>query len=240
MSRQQGLIIGINHYQDPTFRPLQFAENDARALAQWLVNGKGGKWSPPDVQLVQGQHATRELMESLLTQICLNTAQPGDLALIYFAGHAFVDERSGEGYLALSNTNYQNAATGLHLHSFVNYIMARSRATHILCILDCFQTGPVWDMRRTSLYDPRPLFTPALQNTLQQQQNRLFLCTCRGNERAPEVGEQGLGLFTHRMIVGLCGPANDPATGDVMLSKLHSYLQSTLGEQHRPQLLGQH
>src|SRR5579859_3277020 len=118
MAKRLGLIIGVNQYQDPTFRPLQFAENDARALAQWLVNAQGGKWNPSDVQLVQGMHATRELTESLIMQVCLNVAEPGDLVMIYFAGHAFIDEDSGQGYLALANTRYQEARTGLHLLSF--------------------------------------------------------------------------------------------------------------------------
>src|SRR5512146_2742751 len=99
MSRHLGLIIGVNQYQDSTFEPLQFAENDARALAQWLVNTKGGRWSPPDMQLVQGSHATRELVTSLIIQTSLHLADPGDIVLIYFAGHAFLDEKSGEGYL---------------------------------------------------------------------------------------------------------------------------------------------
>ncbi|GCE16361.1 hypothetical protein KDK_01610 [Dictyobacter kobayashii] len=44
--RHIGLIIGVNQYQDSAFRPLQFAENDARALAQWLVNNKGANGLP--------------------------------------------------------------------------------------------------------------------------------------------------------------------------------------------------
>src|SRR5207248_3782442 len=100
MGRRLGLIIGANQYHDTTFRPLQFAENDARALAQWLVNVKGGKWTPSDVQLVLGELATRELIESLLTQMCVTIAEAEDLVLIYFAGHTFMNERTGEGYLA--------------------------------------------------------------------------------------------------------------------------------------------
>src|SRR6266536_3042735 len=126
MSRRLGLIIGANNYQDTTFGPLQYAENDARALAQWLVNAKGGKWSPADVQLVQGTHATKELAESLISQMCLMLAETDDLALIYFAGHAFLDERSGEGYLAFPNTNQQHPATALRLLSLVPQIMGRS------------------------------------------------------------------------------------------------------------------
>ncbi len=238
MSRRLGLIIGVNHSQDAAFRPLQFAENDARALAQWLVNTKGGKWSPGDVQLVQGRHATQELVQPLMSQICLQVAEADDLVLIYFAGHAFLDERSGDSYLTLSNTRYQEPSSGLHLSSFITQVMTRSRAAHILLILDCFQSWPVWRTRRSSRYDSKPLMGERLMSTLQQQTNRLLLTTCRGNESAPESGERQLGLFTHRMIVGLCGPAGDSSSSTITLQQLHSYLYNTLGEQQRPHLFG--
>ncbi|WP_338251268.1 tetratricopeptide repeat protein [Dictyobacter halimunensis] len=238
-SRHIGLIVGMNRYQDSTFQPLQFAENDARALAQWLVNNKGGKWSPPDVQLVQGQHATRELIESLITQICLHKAEEGDSILLYFAGHAFIDERSGEGYLALTNSRYQDPSTCLSLHAFSQHVLTQSRATQILCIFDCFQTGPIWSMHRMSSFDSRPLLSSSVLSILQSYPNRLFMCSCRGNEQAPESGTRGLSPFIHQMILGLCGPAVDQATGGVTLSRLHAYLFGALGEQQRPQLFGQ-
>jgi tetratricopeptide (TPR) repeat protein len=238
MSRRLGLIIGVNHSQDSTFSQLQFAENDARALAQWLVNTKGGKWSPGDVQLVQGRHATQDLIQPLISQICLQVAEASDLVLIYFAGHAFLDERTGDSYLALANTRYQDPASGLHLSSFITQIMVRSRAAHVLLILDCFQTGPLWRARRKSPYDSRPLMSERLTSTLQRQEDRFLLSTCRGNDIAPEIGERQLGLFTHRMIVGLCGPAGDTSTGTITLQQLHSYLYNSLGEQQRPHLFG--
>ncbi len=237
MSRRLGLIIGINQYQDATFRPLQYAENDTRALAQWLVNTRGGKWSPGDVQLVQGPHATQELVQPLISQTCLQVAEATDLVMIYFAGHTFIDERSGEGYLALSNTRYQQPSTALHLSSFIMQIMARSQAAHILLILDAFQTGPTWTARRTSPFDFRPLLGDKLMNSLQQQGNRFLLCTCRGNEMVPETGENQLGHFAHRMIVGLCGPAGDNS-GPITLQQLHSYLYGTLGPQQQPHMFG--
>jgi tetratricopeptide (TPR) repeat protein len=237
--RKLGLIIGVNHYQDSTFRALRFAENDAKALAQWFVNGKGGKWNPPDVQLVQGQHVTKTFVESSFAQLCLQIASTGDNVVFYFAGHAFVDERSGEGYLALANTRYQDASTAINIRTLLQSSQSQSRAGHILCIFDCFQTGPVWDMRRTSQYDSKPLLGAATLAALQQVSNRLCLCSCRGSTMASETGESKLGEFAHRMLLGLCGPAAESATGNVALTKLHAYLFKNLSEQHRPQLFGQ-
>lgn len=239
MGRRLGLVIGVNSYQDAAFRPLQFAETDARALAQWLVHARGGNWSPADVQVVLGAEASRELIESLVTQLCLNMATSEDLILIYFAGYAFVDQTNGEGYLAGSNTRYQQSSSGIHLLSLVSQIMARSPAAQILCILDCFQFGQAWNMRRGSQFDYKPLLGPTLQNGLQQMQGRLLYCSCRGNEMTPEVSEKNLGSFMYRMIMGVGGPAVDPANGQITLQRLHTFLSERLGEQHRPQIFGQ-
>ena len=239
MGRRLGIIVGANSYLDSAFKPLQYAENDARALAQWLVNTKGGNWAPSDVQHVQGAYATRELVESLITQTCMHVAGPSDLVFVYFAGHAFLDETTGQGYLALANTHYQQPSTGLHLPSLAQQCMGSSRASHIVFILDCFQTGQAWSMQRSSPYDSKPLLGPTILNALQQVGNRLICCSCRGNELAPESGVKNLGSLAYQMIVGLCGPGIDPTSKQITLQRLHAYLYNSLGEQQRPQLFGQ-
>lgn len=239
MGRRLGLIIGVNAYQDTTFRSLQFAETDARALAQWLVHNRGGNWNPADVQVVLGANATRELVETLLVQLCLNMATADDLIVLYFAGYAFIDQLSGDGYLACSNTRYQQSGSGLHLASFIGQVLARSAAAQILCILDCCQSGSLWQNRRGSQFDYRPLFGSTLQNGLQQMPGRLFYCSCRGNETAPETCEKNLGSFMYRMIMAVGGPAFDQASGQITLQRLHAFLFEQLGEQHRPQIFGQ-
>ncbi|MFL5702376.1 MAG: tetratricopeptide repeat protein [Ktedonobacteraceae bacterium] len=239
MGRRLGIIVGINDYQDTAFQPLQYAENDARALAQWLVNTKGGNWEPADVQLVQGTYATRELIESLIRQVCVNVAGPGDLVFVYFAGHAFLNETNGEGYLAFTNTQHRQPTTAIHLPSLAQQAMGGSRAAHVIFILDCFQSGSAWQMRRSSPFDAKPLLGPNILNALQQTGDRFIICSCRGNERAPEAGEKGLGSFIYRLILGLCGPASEPTTNQITLQRLQAFLLKSLGEQQRPQLFGQ-
>lgn len=239
MGRRLGLVIGVNAYQDAGMQPLQYAETDARALAQWLVHAQGGNWSPADVQLVQGAYATRELAQSLLSRFCLNDAGPGDLLLVYFGGHAYVDERSGEGYLALANTYAGQPETGLSLTTFAQQLLTHSRAAQIVCILDCFLSGNARDQRQSSPYDFAPLLGPKVLNSLVQVPDRILFCSCRGNHQAPEQGMKSLGTFMHHTLLGLCGPASDSETKQVQLQGLYSYLVQKLNEQQRPQVFGQ-
>src|SRR5436305_9925008 len=110
------------------------------------------------------------------------------------------------------------------LSSFVRFVMTRCRAAHLVLLLDCYQTGQRWMMQRSNAYDFNPLLATSIAALTQMQQNRVLLCSCRGNSQAPEAGERGLGLFMYRTILGLCGPASDAATGTVSLMQLHSFL----------------
>ncbi len=239
MGRRLGLIVGVNSYHDTTFQPLQFAENDARAFAQWLVNDRGGKWAPADVQCVYGANATKSLVESLALQLCLAVAQPDDLVLIYIASSAFIDANTGNGYLALANTTLNDTQTGLSLLSLAQQLLTRSNAAQIVLILDSSQMGKSWSEKRTFPFDAQPLLGPMLLAGLQRQQDRIFVCSCRGNEFSSEMGERGLGLFMHSMIVGLSGAATNTGAGDVTLQNLYAYLSNKLPEQQRPQIFGQ-
>ena len=165
MGKRLGIIIGINNYQDTAFQPLKFAENDARALAQWLVNSRGGNWNPSNVQLLLGEQATSKLTESLITQSSLNVADHDDLVFIYFAGHAFLDETNGEGYLAFADTLYVSNLRKLYLciHSSTKLLLP-SRAAQIVLVVDSFQTGSTWNKRKTSQFDFKPLLGSMLQN----------------------------------------------------------------------------
>jgi tetratricopeptide (TPR) repeat protein len=239
VGRRLGLYVGINNYQDPTFRPLQYAETDAKAFAQWLLDPRGGMWNPAEVNVTVGQEATKERLEAQLMQLCVHAADPGDLIFIYFAGHAFIDEASGEGYLAGSNTIYSQPGSAISLSSLARHALGLSRAAQIILMLDCFQTGFAWNQRRASPFDFQPLIGPTLRLVLQQSQGRIVYCNCRGNDMAPEVGEKGLGAALYRNVVGLSGPAKDPGTGQITLQQLFAYNTSIAGTQHMPQIYGQ-
>ena len=134
---------------------------------------------------------------------------------------------------------YSNLQQLYLYYSLFNETMLHSRAAQIVLVVDCFQTGPTWNKRKTSQFDFKPLLGPTLQNALKQTQGRLLYCSCRGNEYTSEVGEKNVGKLLYNMIIGLSGPATDPISGQTTLQNLHAFLLSSLDEQHQPQVFGQ-
>ncbi len=82
------LVIGISdymHFGDEVGGDLPGAANDARAVADVLINRYD--FDPDNVRLVLDHDATRARMVSELTEWLPSVARPGDLIWFYFAGH---------------------------------------------------------------------------------------------------------------------------------------------------------
>jgi uncharacterized caspase-like protein len=121
MGHSYALIVGIDCNKDTShFIPLAFAQADARALYELLIDPERGGWQPEHVVYLEGEQVTRDELESQLRAILLVRAQPDDLVLCYFAGHAFLDPATLDGYLALYPTEVERPVTGLHMATFVD------------------------------------------------------------------------------------------------------------------------
>src|SRR6266487_4194153 len=94
MEHRYALIVGIDHYNDTShFIPLPFAQTDARALYELLVDPERGGWLPENVVYLEGKAASRDELESQLRELFLLRAQSGDLVLFYFAGLSTQQEK---------------------------------------------------------------------------------------------------------------------------------------------------
>src|SRR5437868_7124914 len=145
MEHRYALIVGIDSYTDANyFVHLPFAQADARALYELLIDPERGGWRPEDVVYLAGEDATRDEIESQLRELCLVRAQQDDFVLIYFACHAFLDPATQDGYLALRTTSLERPVTGLHVPTLVDHYLYDSQAGNILTILDIAQAGPGW------------------------------------------------------------------------------------------------
>lgn len=229
MKHRYALITAIDYYNDTgNFIPLPFAQADARALYELLIDAERGGWKPEDVVYLEGEAATRDEVESQLRELCLVRAQADDLVLIYFAGHAFLDTATGDGYLALCTTQIERPVTGLHVPTLVDHYLYDSKAGNILTLLDISLSGSGWrQQQRKRISDTGLLFGQSLLD-LPRTNGRVMVTSRRLGEVSQEQMEQGHGVFMAHLLDALDGKAANPRTGRITLGTLYDYLDETI------------
>jgi len=227
MEHRYALIVGIDNYNDTAhFIPLPFAQADARALYELLVDPERGGWNPEDVIFLSGDVATRDEIESQLRELCLVRARPGDLVLFYFAGNAFLDPATRDGYLALRTTRIDRPVTGLHVPTFVDHYLYDSKANNILTILDIAHAGPNWRQQKNQ-DDIGLLFGQSLLD-LPRTHGRVIITSRRTGEVSQEEMARGHGVFMAHLLDALEGEAANPRTGRITLGTLYDYLDEKM------------
>jgi hypothetical protein len=130
------IVVGIDDYAEPKFKPLGKAEADARDVARVLA-AKPYSFS---VRTLLGGKATKAAIIGALRDLRTAT-RPDDRVVFYFAGHGYKlsDNLGNEvGYLACSDTVSGDPYAGLEFDE-VTKVRRWAKAKHIAFILDaCF------------------------------------------------------------------------------------------------------
>ncbi|MDQ2907136.1 MAG: caspase family protein [Chloroflexota bacterium] len=240
MQHHYALIVGIDAYHDSAhFTHLPFAQADAQALYELLIDPERGGWRPENVVCLTGEAATRDEVEGQLRELCLVRArQPQDVVFLYFAGHAFLDSATLDGYLALQATRADRPTTGLHLPTLVDHYLYDSKAGNILALFDIFPAGPAWRQQKQP-EDNGLLFGQSLLD-LPRTRGRVVLVSRRLGQVSQEQMEQGHGVLAAHLLDAFDGKAANPRTGRVTLGTLYDYLneQMSSNDAAYPQKLG--
>ena len=104
------LVVGVDDYADAKISDLKFAEADARAVADFYARDPASPASSERVKLLLGRQATRRgVLRALQEHLLRRAVRPEDTAILYFAGHGFVDA-AGDAYLACQDTEHAGLA----------------------------------------------------------------------------------------------------------------------------------
>lgn len=203
---KKALVIGINDY--PT-APLTGAVNDAKIISELLkVNGN----DTTNFEVNTVYNATDK--SQLLTEISSFFNVSADMALLYFAGHGFVNELGG----FIVTPDHKHYDEGIAMHNILN-LANRSKIRNKVIILDCCKSG---------------IFGTATENgsVIEIKTGTTILTSTRENEPAKEIN--GHGVFTNLLIEGLKGGAAD-IRGHISPGGLYAYIDQALGaHEQRP------
>jgi formylglycine-generating enzyme required for sulfatase activity len=212
------IIVGVNAYDDPGLRNLEYGVRDAELVYSTLTTAPDG--FPPDnvVLLTDSQpesshRPTRSRLLAYLT-VFFGEAAPDDTVLLYFAGHG--DESQGQSILlpsdaALANPGY----TGLPLEVVKEYLRQCGARKKVL-IVDCCHSGMGRSVGCMGEATARGLFDGA--------EGLVTMASCDQGELSYEWNEKRHGAFTYFLAQGLTGEADLDRDGIVVASELNRYV----------------
>lgn len=153
---QWAVIIGIDTYEDDSFRPLSFAVSDAQALRDLLVSEFG--YPEQHVLLLKNRLASglaiRAAFENWLPSRGLVAH---DAVLVFFAGHGFLGRDTQGGYIAAADTRANDLEKSAIRVEWLRMQLGKlhpaggnAELIHKLLILDSCYSGSLFQSVRRS------------------------------------------------------------------------------------------
>jgi len=203
---KKALVIGINEYPS---HPLKGAVNDAKVISE-LLKVNGNDTTNFEVKPLYNVKTKSEL----LTEIAAFFEVSADMALLYFAGHGYVNELGGF-IVTPDHKRYDEGISMDHILSLANGSKIRNK----VIILDCCKSGSF------AMPNGNGSITPIYSGIS-------ILTSSREDEPSKEIN--GHGIFTNLLIEGLKGGASD-IRGHISPGGLYAYIDQALGaHEQRP------
>lgn len=234
------LVIGVSNYDDARFKDLAYADSDARALANVLVDPTRGRFARENVRLLTSDGSSSAPTKNNIfreMQWLRANAGPDDLILVFFAGHGFRDEFGT--YLVPKDGEWDVlVSSGVNMNDFNRFVNAMSARRKIV-IFDCCHAGGISNTARGD----EPLDAEYYRQACAQAEGRINFSACRAGELSYEYDEQKHGVFTYHLCQALAGHADRDLNGVVTFAEVESYVKREVvkwaqgqGKQQNPQV----
>lgn len=203
---RKALVVGIDHYSHKS--PLYGCVNDALAVKAVLERHEDGTRNFA-VQMMlapgQGRVVTREMLKAGVRELF---AHDSEVALLYYAGHGYME--STGGYLCASDSRQGEAALAL---AEVLTLANQSRARNKVIILDSCHSGVAGT-------------NPVAPQAAELCEDLTILTGSTAEQYATE--QDGSGVFTSLLVDALSGAAGN-LLGDVTPGSVYAHIDQSLG-----------
>jgi len=216
VSGKYALIIGNTEYIDPGLAQLTAPGKDAEDFAQVLKDQEIGAFDSVNILLNQSSAAVTEAIDEFFDQ-----KKQDDLLVLYFSGHGVRDEL-GALYLAVKNTIRSRLRSTAVKSDFIREAMDQCRSKRQVLILDCCNSGAF--TRGTKAATGVSIGTAT---AFESGFGRIILTASDATQFAWEgdkvIGETDNSLFTHYLVEGLKGDADNDGDGRITVDELYDY-----------------
>jgi hypothetical protein len=204
------LVVGVANYQH--MPSLKYTDDDAYQLYAFLKSPEGGAIPNENIKVLVDDVATKNNILLSMDQL-FSKADANDVILLYMSGHGL------EGSFIPSDFDgYQNQLS----YNAINNILNESEAKHKLLIADACHSGSLVASRGSS-------YAPAVNNYYNILENlesggTAMLLSSAAKEVSLEYSGLRQGVFSHFLMQGLSGHADQNHNKVVTISELYQYL----------------
>ena len=238
------LLIGINNYrpypETPGMPPLNYAESDARRMAQVL---RDPSRSPVNkVRILLDTDATKTAIEAELRDLA-KRMQLGDTLLVYYSGHG-MPTSSGQASMMPADAKTNDEETWLPLETIQALVKRHSqnRGRLILIVDACFSGRSQPGSRSFAIEGRRD--NPQVVSPTQAGSD-VILASSADTQPSWEDQELEGGVFTAYLLEAMRGAADFDGDGLVTVQEAFQYLSTKVeefstrkGNQQTPKLYG--
>jgi len=220
------VVVGAAQYRHmPTLR---YTDDDAYQLYAFLKSPQGGAIPDPQLNLLIDEDATRSQVLNALRSAS-SKADDNDVLILYFSGHGLRG-----AFLPVDYDGYNNRLQ----HEEITKILASSRAKHKLVLADACHSGSLLAMKG-GLDKQLKQYYQAFEDATS---GMALLMSSKEEEYSLEDGGLRSGIFSHFLIKGLKGAANNNQDRIVTISELFQYVHQNVrrytGNVQTPTLTG--
>ncbi|MDX1942765.1 MAG: caspase family protein [Saprospiraceae bacterium] len=202
------VVIGAARYgYMPTLR---YTDDDAYQIFAFLKSPEGGALPDNQVRLLIDEDASRSnilyAMRSIFTR-----ADENDVILFYFSGHGIEGAFLPIDFDGVNNSLY---------HSEVRDLLLASRAKHKIVLADACHSGGLFEYK-----SPVQLEIQKLYKAFDDSRGGMALfMSSKGEEYSLEDGGLRSGVFSHYVIRGLKGEADQNTNQIISIQELFNYV----------------
>jgi hypothetical protein len=225
------VVIGISQYKyNTTWNPqkgiqdLRYAHQDAKAFSEFLKSPAGGGFSDDRVVLLTDQAASVKEVRKAIGDFLAQSLED-DLVILFFAGHGSPDPKNPQNlYLLCHDTEPDNFyGTALPMWEIDMALTRSIRSKRVFILADACHSAGVGSTRAIMVSNRINTYMDALA---QSRKGVTKITASRANElsQEKEFPEGGHGVFTHYLLEGLQGNADDNRDGFVTMEEAYQYL----------------
>ncbi|MFC1546453.1 PorV/PorQ family protein [bacterium] len=232
------VLIGAAEYPENSgFHRLDYVANDIGLFKKELINSLKnfdqeriytlGKetWCIDDKCNYAGE-ATKQNIEAFLGDELPEKVSKDDRVLIFFSGHGItldtIKENKKQGYLAPIDGNKKEPFSTCISMDMINQLSERIPAKQILFIVDACNSGLV--LIRNKGYGRKKDFKKRIESFLTD--SRQAMTAGQSTQSSQISSEHQQSIYTHYLIEGLKGRADNNKDGVISVHELHIYVRN--------------